>query len=111
MPIRSGDIIDGRYRIGRVLGRGGMGVVFEAHHIELDQPRAIKVMQPASTERDSNAAVRFTPEARAAASLRSQHVARIYDLGKLEPGERYIVMERLRGNDLRTLVARCGALP
>jgi serine/threonine protein kinase len=111
MPIRSGDIVDGKYCVGRMLGSGGMGIVMEARHIDLDVPRAIKVMRSAMDERDPNAEERFRREARAAASLTGEHVAHVYDVGILPSGERYIVMEYLTGINLQELVRERGALP
>jgi serine/threonine-protein kinase len=116
MSIRSGDVIDGKYRVGRMLGIGGMGIVFEAHHLELEVLRAIKIMQPTTGNNtgadrvDPHAAVRFLREARAAARIMSEHVAHVYDVGVLESGERYMVMEYLNGTDLERLVRKRGSL-
>lgn len=117
MPIRSGDIIDGRYRLERTLGIGGMGIVFEAHHIELEVRRAIKIMQSPTGKNtgadnaDPSAQVRFLREARAAARIVSEHVAQVYDVGVLESGERYMVIEYLSGTDLERLVRKRGPVP
>lgn len=116
MPLRSGDVIDGKYRLERTLGIGGMGIVFEAQHIELEVRRAIKIMQPATgrntaaDDLDPNARVRFLREARAAARIVSEHVAHVYDVGVLESGERYMVIEYLSGTDLERLVRKRGPL-
>lgn len=116
MPIRSGDVIDGKYRLERTLGIGGMGIVYEAHHIELEVRRAIKIMQPptgndtGTDNVDPSAQVRFLREARAAARIVSEHVAHVYDVGVLESGERYMVIEYLSGTDLERLVRKRGPL-
>ncbi|MEI9952633.1 MAG: serine/threonine-protein kinase [Pseudomonadota bacterium] len=99
----------GKYRIDRPLGRGAMGQVFAATHLGLGQLVAIKLLHPEALE-DSDAVVRFLREAQLAAKIQSQHVARVMDVGHLEGGAPYIVMEYLDGEDLATVVAR-GPLP
>ncbi len=106
----SGELIAGKYRVDRVLGAGGMGTVFAATHVVLGQRVAIKRMHPERVGRH-NAGPRFFREARAAARLRSQHAARVIDVGVLEDGAPFIVMEHLDGEDLAALIARRGALP
>lgn len=88
----------GKYRVERVLGAGGMGVVVSALHLELDQRVAVKFLLAhiASPE----AVARFVREARAAVKIRSEHVARVIDVGRLEDGAPYMVMEYLEGRDL-----------
>lgn len=98
-----GVVIADKYRVVRVIGQGGMGIVLEARHEALDARVAIKVLLSelmAYTE----AAERFTREARAVARLRSQHVARVLDVGALSSGEPYMVMELLEGQDLGSLL-------
>lgn len=105
-----GDVLNGKYRIERVLGQGGMGVVLAAEHLELHQRVALKLMLPealASTE----AVARFLTEARATVKIKGEHVARVLDVGKLEDGEPYIVMEYLEGTDLSALLDKSGPLP
>jgi eukaryotic-like serine/threonine-protein kinase len=108
--IVEGRVLAGKYRIERVLGRGGMGVVVAAHHIQLDEKVAIKFLLP---EAVSNAEVvgRFVREARAAVRIKSEHVARVTDVGTLEGGEPYMVMEYLEGSDLAGWLQQRGALP
>ena len=106
----SGELIAGKYRVDRVLGAGGMGTVFAATHVVLGQRVAIKRMHPERVGRH-NAGPRFFREARAAARLRSQHAARVIDVGVLEDGAPFIVMEHLDGEDLAALIEREGALP
>jgi serine/threonine-protein kinase len=99
----------GKYRIERVLGAGAMGTVYAATHAVLGQRVAIKRMHPERLGRQ-NACERFLREARAAARLRSQHVARVIDVGVAEDGAPFIVMEHLDGEDLAALLERDGAL-
>lgn len=107
--LTSGDVIAGKYRIEREIGRGGMGVVVMATHIDLDQRVAIKVLQK-SAAYNQDALMRFMREARAAAKIRSEHVARVMDVGKLEDGLTYIVMEYLEGLDLAEVLRKEGPL-
>jgi serine/threonine-protein kinase len=109
-PVGPGDILAGKYRVDRVLGIGGMGVVVAATHVDLLEPRAIKFMLPAHLD-DGESVARFLREARACAHLKGEHVARVHDVGKLENGAPYMVMEHLVGGDLGALIARRGALP
>ena len=88
-----------KYRIERVLGRGGMGVVVAATHVELDQRVALKFLLPDAME-SMEVVERFAREARAAVKIESEHVARVIDVGKLENGLPYMVMEYLNGRDL-----------
>jgi len=100
--VTDGAMLGGKYRIRRVLGQGGMGVVVEALHVELDDRVAIKFLTPrALTEPD--AVQRFVREAKAAVRLRSEHIARVRDVGLLPGGDPYIVMEYLDGVELRQL--------
>jgi serine/threonine-protein kinase len=87
-----------------------MGVVLAAQHLQLGQKVAIKLLLANSTEREP-ASTRFLREARAAAGLHSDHVVRIYDLGTLESGVPFMVMELLRGSDLGTVIETRGPLP
>ena len=108
-PVREGDILAGKYRVERVLGIGGMGVVVAATHVELDQKVAIKFVLPAAVN-DEGLLERFLREARAAVRLKSEHVAKVLDVGKMESGAPYMVMEYLEGCDLAQLVAKDGPL-
>lgn len=104
-----GSVIGGKYRVERLIGMGGMGAVFAARHLDLDEVRAIKVMH-AEMLGDPDVTERFLREARACVRLRSVHVARVLDLGRLETGAPYIVMEYLLGQDLRCLIRERGTL-
>ena len=105
---RAGAIIAGKYRIQRMVGEGGMGVVFAAVHVQLGQPVAIKLLHVGADER---VVQRFVREARVVAQLRSAHVPRMLDVDRLESGEPYLVMELLDGQDLAEIVATRGPLP
>jgi serine/threonine-protein kinase len=108
-PVQPGDILAGKYRVERVLGAGGMGVVVQAMHLELDERVALKFLLPDAVE-SPEAAARFVREARSAVKIKSEHVARVIDVGRLENGAPYMVMEFLEGSDLNALVER-GPLP
>ncbi len=97
--VKPGDVLAGKYRVERVLGRGGMGVVVAAHHLVLEEKVAIKLLLPEAIG-NADAMNRFVREARAAVRIRSEHVARVSDVGYLESGAPYIVMEHLQGVDL-----------
>jgi len=104
-----GAVLGGKYRVERVLGQGGMGVVVEATHTGLHQRVAIKFLRN-EAKALAGALDRFAREARACAQLKSEHVVRVFDTGVFETGEPYIVMELLAGEDLRSMIARRGAL-
>ncbi len=104
-----GEVISGKYRIDRVLGAGGMGVVVAAHHLQLDTKVAIKFLLP-SMLADENAVARFAREARASVKITNEHVARVFDVGALDNGAPYIVMEYLDGSDLGSWLKSKGQL-
>jgi eukaryotic-like serine/threonine-protein kinase len=108
-PVSAGAVIGGKYRIERILGSGGMSVVALARHIDLERDVAIKFLS-ADLDR-AECAERFRREARAAARIRSQHVARILDFGTLADDQPFLVMEYLEGNDLAQELERRGTLP
>jgi serine/threonine-protein kinase len=107
--VREGDILAGKYRVERVLGIGGMGVVVAAHHMHLDEKVAIKFLLPHMLA-NPEAVGRFAREARAAVKIKSEHVARVFDVGTLETGAPYMVMEFLDGGDLADWLKQRGAL-
>ncbi|MEO8901456.1 MAG: serine/threonine-protein kinase [Polyangiaceae bacterium] len=110
-PPAVGDVISGKYRIDSILGIGGMGKVFGATHLGLGQKVAIKVLTvEADDTRRDEAHERFLREGRATAGLVSDHVVRIYDVGTLDSGAPFMVMEHLRGQDLAQLIQRTGPL-
>ncbi len=104
-----GKTIADRYTVVRRLGRGGMGVVYEARHLALGRSVALKVLK-SDRARESVARARFEREARAAASVGSEHIVEVHDFGTTPEGEPYIVMEMLEGLDLAALIAKEGAL-
>jgi serine/threonine-protein kinase len=110
LPFQVGDTLAGKYRVDRVLGVGGMGVVVAATHLDLDTRVAIKVMRDELLD-DPSAVQRLMLEARSAAKIRSEHVARVLDVSTLPNGVPYIVMEFLDGCDLAQLLAQQGPLP
>ncbi|WP_394827902.1 serine/threonine protein kinase [Pendulispora albinea] len=109
-PVKIGDILASKYRVERVLGRGGMGMVVAARHMQLGSLVALKFMIPSKFD-VHDAAGRFVREARAAARLRSEHIARVSDYGVLDTGAPYIVMEFLEGADLHAVMKARGRLP
>jgi len=105
-----GTVVDGKYRIERVLGQGAMGVVLAATHLELGQEVAIKLLQSRHLEK-SEAISRFLREARACVRIQSEHVVRVLDVGRLGSGLPYMVMEYLEGRDLAQILQERGPLP
>src|SRR5262249_62199758 len=96
---RPGDVLQGKYRIDRILGVGGMGVVVGATHLELDEKVAIKFLLPSAMP-NADAVARFLREARAAIKIKSEHVVRVLDVGRLDiSGWPYVVMEHLHGSE------------
>jgi len=108
--LQPGDLLAGRYRVHRVIGSGGMGVVVEAYHLELAHRVAIKLLKSSAAKRVSTLE-RFLQEARASVRLHGQHVARVTDVGRLEDGRPYIVMEYLHGRDLAQWLQERGPMP
>jgi eukaryotic-like serine/threonine-protein kinase len=98
-----GELFARRYRIVRELGRGAMGVVFEARHETLGRVVALKVLRPTDAD-DERAVRRFEREARIAAKLESPHVVKVLDVDRTDENIPYLVMERLHGRDLARVV-------
>ncbi len=107
---RPGDVLNGKYRVDRVLGAGGMGVVVAATHLQLDEKVAIKFLLP-DAAKSKDVVERFDREAKAAVKIKSEHVARVSDVGKLDNGAPFMVMEYLNGKDLAQMVEDHGAMP
>lgn len=107
---REGETIAGKYRVERVLGAGGMGIVLLATHEQLEEKVAIKILGRALVE-SPVAVSRFVREARAAVRIRSEHVVRVLDVGTLDDGVPFLVMEHLAGQDLREVLRARGSLP
>lgn len=108
--VQPGHVLESKYRIDRVLGQGGMGVVVQATHLVLDEPVAIKFLLPAVAS-NPEVVERFVREAKAAIKIRSEHVARVMDVSGANTGMPYLVMEFLQGKDLSQLVEQGGPLP
>ncbi|MCL2778733.1 MAG: protein kinase [Polyangiaceae bacterium] len=103
-----GDIVANKFVIERLIGRGGMGSVFAARHIELESVVAVKVML--FDTMNVEAIARFKNEGRAAARIRSEHVVRVEDVGE-EKGYAYMILELLEGEDLAHVLERRRPLP
>lgn len=106
-------VIDGKYRLERLIAHGGMGSVYRAIHQQLERPVAIKILR-AEFLADRVIAERFNREARAAAKLKHPNIVAIYDFGFLPNGGAYLVMELIEGRslreELRTYAARNGQM-
>jgi serine/threonine-protein kinase len=107
--LKVGDLLAGKYRVERILGEGGMGVVVAAHHELLDQHVAVKLLYQDVADREAQS--RLLLEARACAKLQSEHVARVVDVDTGADGLPFIVMELLEGADLCQITDARGALP
>lgn len=105
-----GAVLDGKYRIERVIGEGGFGFVLQAEHLVLRERVAIKMLRHERMTAP-HIAERFLREARSVARLRGEHVVRVLDVGTSANAAPYIVMEYLRGTDLADVVGARGPLP
>ena len=110
MPFSVGQVIAGKFEITKLLGVGGVGFVVAANHLELAQKVALKFLRPEMLA-NTQVAGRFAHEALAAARIKSEHVARVYDVGSLDDGTPFIVMEFLDGRDLFDIVTQDGPQP
>jgi serine/threonine-protein kinase len=108
--VSPGDVVAGKYRVDRVIGTGGMGVVVEAFHLHFEERVAIKFLVP-QMGANEEALARFEREARAAFKIKSEHVARVIDVGKLNGRVPYMVMEYLEGTDLGVMLTDRRAFP
>jgi serine/threonine protein kinase len=109
-PVQPGEVLLGKYRVDRVLGQGGIGVIVAAHHLQLDERVAIKFLLPDALQ-SADVVARFAQEARAAVKIKSEHVVRVIDVGTLPTGSPYMVMEYLEGADLSNVLSRRGPMP
>ena len=100
-----GTVIGGRFRVDHVLGAGGMGVVVAATHLELGHRVAIKLLRDEISSVPT-AVERFLREARSVVHLRTEHVCRVIDVGRLDTGAPFMVMEMLEGSDLGRIIAK-----
>src|SRR5665647_771686 len=108
VEIQPGQTVAGKYRIVRKLGRGGMGVVYEAEDLRLKRTVALKFLPPGLTA-DAEARERFIHEARAASSLDHPNICTIHEVDESEDGGLYIVMACYQGESLKDKLGR-GAL-
>jgi eukaryotic-like serine/threonine-protein kinase len=107
--VRPGEVIAGKFQVERVLGEGGMGYVVAARHLQLGQMVALKFMREEVMTDEYRS--RFLREARNTVRLKSKHVSRVLDVGSLEGGVPYMVMEYLEGTDLSELLQKRGPFP
>ncbi len=110
LPFALGEIINGKYEVIGLLGAGGVGYVVSAMHLELGEMVALKFLREESMAHEQ-VVLRFSREARAAARIKSEYVARVYDVGSLPSGVPFIVMEHLHGRDLADVIRAQGRLP
>jgi serine/threonine-protein kinase len=108
--VAEGQVVAERFRVGTVIGSGGMGTVYAATHVQLGHKLALKVMSPALASHPV-AVQRFLNEARTAANIASDHVVRVTDVGTLPGGVPFLAMEYLEGEDLSDVLKRRGRLP
>jgi serine/threonine-protein kinase len=107
---RVGTVLDGKIELRRLLGRGGMGEVYEGYNRNVGRRVAVKFMLP-EFARQPEVLRRLEIEAMAAGGMEHENVAAVFDMGALPDGSRYLVMEFLEGKDLETLLAEEGPLP
>ncbi len=104
----TGDIVAGKYKLQKIIGRGGMGAVWQAHNIALDVDVAVKLIR--RDRAAPEAAGRLLQEARAAARLKHPSIVRMFDVGESELGDPFIVMELLHGEPFSTILRRKGRI-
>jgi serine/threonine protein kinase len=105
-----GATVGGKYVVRAILGEGGMGTVYEAEHNAIGRAVAIKVLHPQQM-RKKEAVKRFHHEARAAGAIGHPNICEVYDLGTLEDGRPYLVMEKLVGKTLADRIKEVGEVP
>ena len=108
-PLIGSTLVD-RYRLTRKIGEGGMGAVYEATHVVIDKPVAVKVLREKYVDRPE-VAQRLVQEARLASSIRHEHIVDITDSGSTGDGRTFVVMELLDGQSLAELIRREGPIP
>src|SRR6476659_6003212 len=109
MSLETGQIIEGKYRIVRLIGEGGMGAVYEGENVRIRRRVAIKVLH-AATASNAEAVQRFEREAQAAGRIGSDHILEVLDLGTLPNNDRFMVMEFLDGEPLSARIQGKGRL-
>ncbi len=105
-----GSYLDDRYLVKKLIGEGGMGLVYEAEHVEIGRRVAVKVLHAAFT-RQGEVVARFRAEARAATRIGHPHIVEVFDSGTTVDGAVYFVMEYLEGSDLSAVIQKEGPLP
>ena len=110
MTIGPGTLVNGKYRLGRQLGEGGMGAIYEARHEFLGTEVALKFLHPALSSRP-HVVARFVQEARVSANIKSPHVVSVVDVDQSPEGLAFLVMELLHGEPLSARLAREPVLP
>ena len=108
VPVRVNDLLEGKWRLERKLGEGGMGTVYLAHDLQLDRKVAIKILA-SSLAGDAELVTRFDREARLTASLEHPHIVPVYAVGEVE-GRPFIVMKKLEGRTLAAYLRESGPL-
>jgi serine/threonine-protein kinase len=109
IPLDIGDVLAKKYRLERLVGQGGTGVVVAAKHLQLERTVAIKFLRTALASDEIR--LRFEREARAIGQIESDHVVVVFDVGTLEDASPYMVMEYLDGRDLARILKEDGPLP
>jgi len=109
-PVVPGQVLAGKFQIERIVGEGGMGIVVEAMHLQLEERVALKFLRR-EVMKLPDVVARFDREARSAVKLKSEHVAKVTDVGKTDDGIPYMVMELLKGRDLAQTISESGPLP
>src|SRR6476620_6006434 len=104
-----GKVVDGRYRVLEVIGRGGMGVVYRVEHLRMGKVAAMKVLHR-DLAVDPEVVKRFEQEAAAVSKLHHPHTVQVFDFGTAQ-GALYLIMEYVRGLDLAHVVERDGPMP
>ncbi len=108
-PLTTGQVLEGKYRVGKPLGAGSMGLVYEAEHVLLQKPVALKVLRPEFAAQ-SDVRERFESEARAAAAIGHPNIISVSDMGRTPEGAIYYVMDRLRGESLADRLRSAGRM-
>jgi serine/threonine protein kinase len=103
MDLAAGTLVDGKYRVVRPIGRGGMGAVYEVENVRIRKTVAMKLLSANAAE---DVVRRFEKEAQAAGQIGSEHIVEVHDLGTMPSGEPYMVMELLEGETLRQRLHR-----
>ena len=104
-PLGPGSVIQGRYRLEKIVGRGNFGTVYQAHHIELDMPVAVKILSAQAAEGEE-ALSRFRSEGRATVKVKHPNAVTVYDFGTTEAGTAFLAMELLSGEPLSKELSR-----